>query len=37
VKDQDGDPSPSGFQVGRLKNGNAIMESWTKVSKLKDQ
>jgi hypothetical protein len=27
VKDQDGDPSPSGFQVGRLKNGNAIMES----------
>lgn len=27
VKDQDGDPSPSGFQVGRLENGNAIMES----------
>ncbi len=27
VKDQDGDPSPSSFQVGRLKNGNAIMES----------
>ena len=35
VKDQDGDPSPSGFQVGRLKNGNAIMESWRKVFKLK--
>ena len=27
VKDQDGDPSPSGFQVGRLENGNAILES----------
>jgi len=37
VKDQDGDPSPSGFQVGRLENGNAILESWRKVSKLKDQ
>lgn len=27
VKDQDEDPSPSGFQVGRLENGNAILES----------
>ena len=27
VKDQDGDPSPSSFQVGRLENGIAIMES----------